>query len=148
MSQKNDSLLIEKLVLSRQFMSAYTKPTLERLLTSVGLIWILLGWVNFHSVFQFLPFPVKCRAMTKCCKPYYHRVISSANTMCTINAGIWDINTCLTKQALNYFKDFDGGFIFLFLHVFDSQIEASTILLVIFKILSIFHSFSLKVRVF
>ena len=83
--------------------------------------------MNFHSIFQFLPFPVKSSAVTKV--RYYHRVISSTNTMRTINARVWDINTCFTKPALNCFQDFIGGFIFLFPYFFDSQIEASTILL-------------------
>ena len=71
--------------------------------------------VNFHSIFQFLPFPVKHSAVTKCCEAYYQSVIDSAKTMYMINAGIWDIDAFLTKQTLNYFQDFAGEFIFLFL---------------------------------
>ena len=121
-------------------------------LWSAGLIWLLFSQVNFHSIFQFLHFPVNYSLVTKCCKAYYHRVASSANTLCTINVGIWDINTCLTKQALNYFQDFVAGFILLFLYVFNSQTEASTILLIFFAILfyivSTFLSFFLKIQVF
>ena len=104
-------------------------------LWSVALIWLLLSQGELHSIFQFLPFPVKYSAVTKCCWAYYHRVISSANTMCTMNADIWDINTCLTKQTLNCFQDFFGRFIFLFLHVFNSQTETSSLLLIFFAIL-------------
>ena len=107
---------------SRQLMSAYTKPTFERLCA------YLLALISRYN----MPF-VKSRwtftysAVTKV--RYYHLVISSTNTMRTINARIWDINTCLTKPALNCFQNFVGGFIFLFPYFFDSQIEASTILL-------------------
>ena len=52
------------------------------------------------------------------------------------------LTTCLSKQALNCFREFVREFIFLFLHVFNSQTEASIILLIFFekkfKILSIF----------
>ena len=85
-------------------------------------------------------------------KRTYRCAISFANTMCTINASIWNIDTCLTKQTLNCFQDFSGEFILLFLHVFNSQGEASTILLILFGILfmvvSIFPSFFLKIQVF
>ena len=37
--------------------------------------------MNFHSIFHFLPFPVKHMARTKCCKVCYHCAIISANTL-------------------------------------------------------------------
>ena len=79
-------------------------------LWSVGLIWLLLSEVELSPYFS------QYFTVTKCCKAHYHRVISSANTMCTINTAIWNINTCLTKQALDWFQDYEGGFIVLFLH--------------------------------
>ena len=36
--------------------------------------------MNFYSIFQFLPFPVKHSTVTKCCKTRYNRLISFANT--------------------------------------------------------------------
>ena len=47
-------------------------------------------------------------AVTKFCKAYCHQVTSSAETMLMINTSIWNINTCITKQTLNCFEDFDS----------------------------------------
>ena len=85
-------------------MLAYTKSTLERLFVS---FLALISWSNlafakprrtFTPFFNSFFLTVKHSTVAKCCKAYQHRAISSANTMCTINADVWGINTCLTKQ--------------------------------------------------
>ena len=63
----------------------------------------------------------------------FNKVAGLRTAMWTINAGIWNVESYSTKQY--YLRDIFRGFIFLFLHVFDSQAEASTILLIFFATL-------------